>query len=281
MRITDYDGKKYFTGWAGLDLFFDERRPDDTDRASVIIVHGYAEHSGRYSAVADMLVEEGFSVFFYDQRGHGRSEGVRADVLRFADYVRDLTTFVDYVRERSNGHKVFAVAHSTGAAASVLYAVSDAAGIDGLVTTGIYVRDAAEYDKWKIVLGKVLVHFVPLMPIQELDSTRVAADPEACKAFRDDPLVYHGAARVRMGMHLVNLESYLKEAFRRIALPLLILHGANDRLASVEGSKTLYSQAVSEDKGLEILDGTGHAVLHDFNWKDTCRSISEWMKARI
>ena len=281
MHVKDHDGRTYFTGWAGLDLFLSEHPSQGRARASVIIVHGYAEHSGRYSAVVDPLCQEGFSVFLYDQRGHGRSEGVRADVLRFADYVRDLSTFVDFVRERSEGRKVFVIAHSTGAAASTLYAAGGSVGIDGLVTTGIYVRDASEYDKWKVTLGRILVHFVPLLPIQELDPARVAENPEACRAFKDDPLVYHGAARVRMGMHFVSMESKLRSAVAGISIPLFVLHGANDRLASVEGSHMLYEAAGSTDKRLEIVDGAGHALLHDFGWEDTLRTILEWLKNRI
>ena len=280
MDVKNYDGRTYFTGWAGLDLFFSEHPSQGPPKASVVIVHGYAEHSGRYSAAVDTLCREGFSVFLYDQRGHGRSEGVRADVLRFVDYVRDLSMFVDYVRERSDGSNVFLIAHSTGAAASALYAAGESAKIDGLVTTGIYVRDASEYDKWKVTLGKILVHFIPLVPIQELDPARVAESPETCAAFRSDPLVYHGAARVRMGMHFVNMESKLMPAVGGISVPLFVLHGGNDRLASVEGSRSLHKMSGSHDKRLEVLEGTGHAVLHDYGWSDTLRKVLEWLNAR-
>jgi acylglycerol lipase len=280
MDVKNYDGRTYFTGWAGLDLFFSEHPSQGPAKASVVIVHGYAEHSGRYSAVVDTLCREGFSVFLYDQRGHGRSEGVRADVLRFVDYVQDLSMFVDYVREQSNGRQVFLIAHSAGASTSALYAAGESVRIDGLVTTGIYVRDATEYDSWKVTIAKILVRFIPLMPIQEFDPARVAENPETCTDFQADPLVYQGATRVRMGMHFMTMESKLKPAMAGISVPLLILHGANDRSASVEGSRMLYEMTGSDDKRLEVLEGTGHAVLHDYGWSDTLRKVLEWLNAR-
>lgn len=277
MKITEHEGKTYFTGWAGLRLHFRERHPETGPKASVILIHGYAQHADWLLPVADMLLEAGFRVFSFDMRGHGRSEGLRGDLVRFKDLGRDIATFVEYVRERSHERKVFLLAHSLGASASVFYAGGRNADIDGLITSGIYVADAEGYARWKHILGRVIAPLLPIVPIQDLDTDRFAEDPEVGAQYRNDPLIYHGAVRVRMGMHFMDMEKYLEGAPAKIEVPLLILHGKRDRLASIEGSRKLYREAASEDKQLLEIGNCGHEVLKDYPWKENCNLIINWL----
>ncbi len=55
-------------------------------RARVVLVHGYAEHMGRYTWLTESLVAAGYDCDLFDLRGHGRSGGSRGHVARFADY---------------------------------------------------------------------------------------------------------------------------------------------------------------------------------------------------
>jgi acylglycerol lipase len=57
--------------------------PDDRPKASIVLVHGYGEHAGRYRHVIEALVARGYGVHALDHRGHGESEGARAHVERF------------------------------------------------------------------------------------------------------------------------------------------------------------------------------------------------------
>src|SRR5579884_2141216 len=64
--------------------------PDAAPVATVVIVHGFAEHGGRYAAVAERLVAEGYVVVAADQRGHGMSSGKRRSIRHWQEYVDDL-----------------------------------------------------------------------------------------------------------------------------------------------------------------------------------------------
>ncbi|MFC2018819.1 alpha/beta fold hydrolase [Chloroflexota bacterium] len=61
-----------------------------------MVVHGLAEHSGRYGNLVDYFVPRGYAVFSLDHRGHGKSEGLRGYVDRFTDYLDDLKIFMDH-----------------------------------------------------------------------------------------------------------------------------------------------------------------------------------------
>ena len=280
MNITEHEGRRYFPGWAGLDLHFNSWCPPQSPKAVVVLVHGYAEHHARYTSIIERLVEDGFVVYAYDQRGHGRSEGIRGDVVRFKDLVYDLATIVELVKQDQPDFCVFILAHSMGASAAAVY-VAEHPEIAGLITTGIYLHDAEGYDPKKKILAGILARFAPLVPIQYQDPVRIAVKPAEQAAFRDDPLVYHGNVRIRMGLHFLRMADYVRSSLGAITAPLFILHGGEDRLSAIENSRMLYSEASSEDKTLKIVDGCGHALLHDQEKSVVTDEIVDWIRKRL
>jgi len=58
--------------------------------ASVLLVHGLGEHSGRYEQVGDQMAGAGLEVTSYDHRGMGGSGGRRGDIARWSRYHEDL-----------------------------------------------------------------------------------------------------------------------------------------------------------------------------------------------
>lgn len=68
--------------------------PQDT----VILIHGSGEHSGRYESLAQFLVSSGFQVAAPDLRGLGQSGGLKGHVQAFADYLVDLSFFLQLIR---------------------------------------------------------------------------------------------------------------------------------------------------------------------------------------
>ena len=57
----------------GLSLFTYCWLPDAPPHAVVQIVHGLAEHAGRYARLAGALSNRGYAVYANDLRGHGRT----------------------------------------------------------------------------------------------------------------------------------------------------------------------------------------------------------------
>src|SRR5919201_295897 len=112
-----------FPGRGGLEIQWQAWRAATPIRATVVISHGAAEHGGRYRHVVDRLVPLGYAVSALDHRGHGRSQGRRAVIDRWANAVADLDTFVDGVRDEQPGVPLFLVGHSLGGAIALSYAL--------------------------------------------------------------------------------------------------------------------------------------------------------------
>lgn len=262
----------------GLQLF--ERRwlPDHDARANIVIVHGYAEHSGRYDHVCGRLAERGYAAFGFDLRGHGRSAGPRALVRSFAEYLIDLDDYVQRVRG-ADRTPTFVLGHSMGGTIVALWAITGQPHVAGIILSG----SGLTRDPRGRVLAPVLDalgRFAPSLPLARLDSALVSRDEAVVHAYDADPLVYRG--RIRAGLIAASLRAArrIERAMEELSLPILILHGAEDGLADPEGSRRLYERARSSDKRCEVYEGLYHEIFNEPEQVRVLRDVTDWLDAR-
>ena len=121
----------------GLSLLTRLWRPDNNARGTIVIAHGYGEHSGRYRHVAEYFVQQGYAVYALDHRGHGQSRG---DLLgyfeRFEMMADDLRRFIEWVRTEDKAGPLFLLGHSMGGLVALYYTISNQAMLKGLVLSG-------------------------------------------------------------------------------------------------------------------------------------------------
>lgn len=138
-------------------------------KKAIVIVHGYTECAEKFRELAWYFVQAGYSVFVYDQRGHGYSVREVDDlsvthVDDFGQYLRDLEEFMDkVVRPRMGEAQLFLFGHSMGGAVAVTAlmehpewftrAVLNAPMIK-CVTAGIPAGAALAFVKLMCLLGK-------------------------------------------------------------------------------------------------------------------------------
>lgn len=79
----------------------------------LIVTHGLGEHLGRHEYMLK-LFSQSFNIAIYDLRGHGRSEGRRAYVEEFDDYLKDLQAIIDFLRKDFSMTKYTLFGHSMG-----------------------------------------------------------------------------------------------------------------------------------------------------------------------
>ena len=98
-----------------------------------MLVHGLAEHCGRYMNVVNHFVPLGYAVYGLDHIGHGKSDGTRVYVDRFSDFVDTLKLFVDRVKQWQPGKPCFMIGHSMGGLISAAYLLEYQADLNGAV----------------------------------------------------------------------------------------------------------------------------------------------------
>jgi acylglycerol lipase len=271
----------HFTGLAGYNIFCQSWHPEGDPRAALLIVHGYAEHSGRYRHMAEHLAGLGYAVYALDHRGHGQSEGVRADVVRFEDYLTDLKTFLDMVKEREPGRQVFLIGHSMGGAIVTLFAARHGAEFDGLITSGAGVKLGGDVSPWLVRMSKTIASLAPRLPTVAMEVEAVSRDPKVVARYRSDPLNYLDKVRARMGVQLLRGAELALSELPNIALPVLILHGTADRLADPAGSQMIYDGVSSTDKTLKLYDDLYHEVFNEPERERVFADVAAWLEAHV
>ena len=264
----------------GPTLFTRTYLPDGTARAAVVIAHGYAEHSGRYEELAYRLVTEGYAVYALDHRGHGQSGGKRASIRVFREYVDDLVRFIDRVRETRPHPPRFLFGHSMGGLIALQLVLEHPEKVEGLAVTGALVQNAVPVP-WPLErAASVVSAALPDLPVQELHAEDVSRDPAVVQAYKDDPLIYHGKVRARLGFEMLRTGPYVLGRAHNIELPILIQQGTADKLASVAGVEALFDALGSADKTLELYEGAYHEILNDYGKEEVIDDLITWLNAR-
>ena len=260
----------------GIRLYTQVWLPDDP-KAVVIFSHGYAEHSGRYHHFASHLVENGFGVYALDHRGHGRSEGERANVKVFNEYVNDLSRFVNGVREKHPNLKRFLFGHSMGGLVAAQLVIEQPNQVDGLLLSSPYLINAVSVPAPLMAVSGIVSRILPGLPTIKLESRDISRDAKVVKAYDTDPLNYRGGTKARFGTELLGAGKYVFSRASAIKLPILIMVGTGDRIAASEGGKKLFETVSSSDKTLKTYDDYYHEILNDIGKEQIYQDIVDWL----
>jgi len=263
----------------GLELFEQSWTPE-LPRAVVLLVHGFAEHSARHASAALCLAHRGYAVQSFDLRGHGRSQGKRCFVRAFDEYLDDTEASLLKAKRRWPGQPVFLLAHSLGGLIASLFVIDERSEVSGLILSAPVARLGRDYSRFKIGASLVLGRALPHLPMVRFKSSSVSREPVVVGAYEDDELVYHGRTPARTASEIVRAVQRLRASAERISVPLLVMHGSEDQVADVDGSKELCERAGSFDKSLRICDGLWHEIMHEPERDVVLQEMSDWLDER-
>lgn len=254
--------------------------PEAGAEAVLVIVHGLAEHSGRYANVVEHFVPAGYAVYGIDHIGHGRSEGTRVYVKRFEEYTDTLKTYMAMVRNREPDRPVFLVGHSMGGLIGSLYLIERQGELAGAVLSGPAVKVPGNISPAVILAGKVLSALLPRFGLIPLEAEGVSRDPAVVQAYVGDPMVHRGKTTARLAAELLRSMGRVMSEANRITLPILIVQGGEDRLVDPAGARSLYDRVGSRDKTLKIYEGLFHEVFNEPEREQVLRDVESWLEAR-
>ncbi len=249
--------------------------------AVFILSHGHAEHSGRYTYLVNTMVGHGLAVYTLDHRGHGRSSGTRALVLRFDDFVDDLDRVVDRAREAFPGLPVVLFGHSMGGLIAVRYALAHPNKVSLLVTSGpALIVDDTTPPLAVAAIGK-LARLMPTAPVPRDDADRLNTDPEIKRQFGRDHRTYHGPTRIRTAWEMMVAGEDARARLPQLTMPLLAMHGELDTLTMPRGTELLHANASSTDKTIRLWPGMKHEIFNEPDRAEVMRVLLDWLDTRL
>jgi alpha-beta hydrolase superfamily lysophospholipase len=271
----------FFKGVRDANIYFQSWSPESEPRAILLIVHGLAEHSGRYMNLVNHFVPLGYGVYGIDHLGHGRSDGTRVFVERFEDYTNPLKVYFDMIRHWQPRKPIFLVGHSMGGLISAVYLLDHQAELTGAVLSGAAVKVPNNITPVILYVGKVLSALMPKFGLLGLDAAGICRDPAVVQAYVSDPLVYTGKTTARLAAEMLKAMQYVSAEATRITLPIMMVQGSADRLVDPAGSQMLYEAVSSAYKEIRIYDGFYHEVFNEPEHDKVLRDIEIWLEAHL
>jgi acylglycerol lipase len=269
-----------FTGVRGVRIHVRTWVPETPPNGVVVIAHGYAEHGGRYAAVAERLLGEGIAVVAADHRGHGLSWGRRNSVRRFSDYTDDLATAVARARERWPSVRLVLLGHSMGGMIALDLAIRPGTALDGLVLSAP-AACPGDISKFRLVLGRVLSQVAPNAGVLALPLNKISRDQAVVDAYNNDPLVIRSPVRARLGAEWLDAMSRVDAALPSLRMPLLVMQGTADGLVDPGCGPHVYERAGSADKTLKMYDGLWHEIFNEPERDQVLADLIAWLRSHF
>ena len=243
--------------------------------ASVLLVHGLGEHSGRYEHVGEQMAAAGLDVHAYDLRGNGGSGGRRGHVDRWEQIHDDLAERVETVRAVAWKRPVVLYGHSMGGLVVLGYLLTDRPKPDLVVLSSPGLDSTLA--SWKKALASALSRVVPTLAIPNgVDGSTLSRDSAVAATLAADPLAAK-ASTARFAAEGLAEQARCRREYAGMTLPTLVLHGLDDGLVPPEASEILGSLPNVERR---TYPGLRHELHNEPEGPAVVDEIIDWIRAQ-
>jgi lysophospholipase len=277
-----YSKTGYFPSKDQVSLFFRHysvKKPV----ASVLLVHGFGEHSARYFHVIESLRKEGFEVFCIDLRGHGHSEGSRGDIESFCGYEEDVLSGLKQLQENKTAEKIFVIAHSMGALATIRAITKAKIEIEGLVLSSPLFALKMPMPIWKKWASFAAASILPRMRLKTgIKGRQLSADEDIVKAYDSDPLVLKTLS-LRTFKEIYKSCEHASSIVYPIKPSLLLQVAGSDPVVDSNASLDWFKRINKshEDATMKMYPGFLHEIYNETNRREAIKDFLVWLKQRV
>jgi alpha-beta hydrolase superfamily lysophospholipase len=265
----------FLTSDDGIRLFV-RRWNASRPKAACVLVHGIAEHIGRYEGLALSLNARGYSAVGMDHRGHGRSEGTRCDCSSLEDYTKDLAKLIAQTRAENPSLKLILVGHSLGGLIALAYASQHPEGLRGLAVSSPAIRLAFHVPKLKVAVAETLDRVLPAVHIPNgVDPSFLSRDPEVISAYKRDPLIDRSIT-ARCAVTLRDAMAGALSYAPKIRIPCLILQAGEDRICDPDAAAEFAGKMRADLVLFKRYDGFYHELFNEPEKDRVIGDLTAW-----
>ena len=251
----------------------------DKPKAIILLVHGFGEHADRYNNWAAKFNEEGVSLRAFDLPGHGNSDGRRGVMPPFEILFDTIDIMFKEIGAELPGVPQIIYGHSLGGGIVLDYLIRRKPDVRGAVVTSPWIKLAYEPPRIKKLIASFAGKIMPGMTQPSgLKTEDLSRDPEVVESYRNDPLV-HGSISAGLFSSITNAGNEILSRASEITLPLLLVHGRDDKITSA--AATMEVAAAAPKATLKLWDGGYHELHNDLVREDHFDFIIEWIETLL
>ena len=244
-------------------------------RATLLLVHGFGEQSGRYGEFGQHLSDNGVDVFAVDLRGHGRSEGKRGVVRGYDDYRADLNALIEHVRAREPSRPVVLYGHSMGGGVVLDHALSPDPMFAGIIASAPLLEPVPPIAK---PLRTVVTWLAKVLPGASMKNAiageQISSVPAEQLRYAQEPLG-HDRLGLRTAVAIIERGEDIARRGSEIRLPVLLMHARDDQLTSF-GAVERFAATVP-DVDFRAFDRVQHELHNDTSRGAVYRAVLDFI----
>lgn len=247
-------------------------------RALLVIVHGFAEHGGRYEWFAHALAQQGVCVAAPDLWGHGRTEGQRGDAERFTAYIDPVRAMTRDIFLPVAGQDRYALfGHSFGGLAAIRWLLDDADGVSRAIIQSPLLEVGFPVPTWKTILARLCARWWPTLGFSlDVDVKGLSHDPRVWRTYVTDPLI-HNRMSARIYQAILDARDDVMRRAPTQRTSSLVLCGTEDHIILVDAVKR-WVNALTCEKRLELFPGAYHELHYEPAVRDrVVQLVAEWV----
>lgn len=273
--------QEYVAGYRDQILFRQSWLPGGDAKAVILLVHGMAEHSGRYQRLVDYFLPRDYAIYGFDHLGHGRSDGRRCHVNSFQDFSENLQRMVQWAKAEHAGKPVILFGHSMGGLIVADFLLSSENQVHAAILSAPALKTLGKPNALQMLKVALLRRWRPQARFRRLDLQGLSRNPQIIRAYRTDPLVHTGAMSIGLALALGQTMGKVAKQAKDITLPLLIVQGGQDTMVDPRGAETFHAAISSSDKHLQLYPDAYHEILNEPEGDDCLELIVDWLGSRL
>lgn len=263
----------------GTRLFCRLFEPEESPRATLCIVHGFGEHSGRYIHVAKALIAQGIAVVALDVRGYGKSPGKRGCTPSYAMFMDDIGSMLVAAQTRWPSVPLFLYGHSMGGNLALNYVLRRDPPLAGVIVSSPWLRlthpKSFALDLFAGIMARILPRYTQLA---KNNPKAISRDQAVIDAKDADPLC-HDRLSAAVYTWVRRAGQWMLRHASNCNIPLLIMHGSADALIDPAGSAALAAQV--PQCTYQSWEGCYHELHNDLQKDDVIAYLCNWITTHI
>ncbi|MDY6845822.1 MAG: alpha/beta hydrolase [Chloroflexota bacterium] len=251
-------------------------------RGIIHLLHDLGEHSAYFSHVAECFCENGYHFLALDLRGHGLSDGRRGHTPSYTHLMNDIAYFIRCSNEKLKLTQlpIILYGHGFGGNLVLNYILRRQPHIAGVIATSPMLAPPFKVSKLKTAALKIIANIFPRHKFRNrMKSEYLSRDIALAQAYSDD-VFNHNYVTARLGLEIFRRGKYAIDNAHQWNLPLLLLHGTEDRICAPSASQ-IFAKKAGSFVDLVLLESFYHEIHNDLQNDFVIEKMLDWVKKEI